>query len=149
MKKKLYLAHPIGGLQGKDVFTYYDNLSEKLSKFYDILSPMVGKNFLRNTVEFKPTGYEHPITKNHAIFQRDTWMVSQSDIIFCDLIGVEKISIGCCMELAIASWLNKHTIVVMDKGNIHNHAFILEAADIVFETFEEGYNYLVELGSTN
>lgn len=146
MKKRLYLAHPISGLSGKEIFDYFDNAKDRLKEYYDILSPMTGKNYLRNIDTAKPSGYTHPISNNHAIFQRDTWMVSQSDIVFCDFTGVEKISIGCCMELAIASWLNKHTIVVMDKNNIHNHAFILEAADIIFDNYNDGFNYLVELG---
>ncbi len=145
MKKKLYLAHPISGLSGKEIFQYYDGASDILSNHFDILSPMTGKNYLRNIDMAKPTGYKNAISNDHAIFQRDTWMVSQSDIVFCDFTGIERISIGCCMELAIASWLNKHTIVIMEKTNIHSHAFVLEAADIIFECFDDGINYLLEL----
>lgn len=143
---KLYLAHPISGLTGNEVFKYYDEVSAILSKYYKILSPMTGKDYLRNDNKCVPSGYKNAISNDHAIFQRDTWMVSQSDVVFCDFTGSDKISIGCCMELAIASFLNKHTIVVMNENNIHNHSFILESADIIFNTFDEGINYLIELG---
>jgi hypothetical protein len=147
MKNKLYLAHPMSGLSGKEIFDYFDTAKDKLNKYYDILSPVTGKDYLRTIDKAIPSGYKNPISNDHAIFQRDTWMVSQSNIVFCDFTGSEKISIGCCMELAIASWLNKHTIVVMDKNNVHKHSFILEAADIIFDTLEEGLNYLIELGN--
>lgn len=141
----IYLAHPISGLTSEETFKYFDNVSNLLGKHFKVLSPMNGKDYLRNTGELKASGYKNPISNDHAIFQRDTWMVSQSDIVFCDFAGCNKISIGCCMELAIASWLNKHTIVVMDKSNVHYHAFILESADIVFETFGEAYAYILQL----
>ena len=73
------------------------------------------------------------IVRPHAIFERDMWMVSSSDIILCDLSGSKAVSIGCCMEMAWAAKLGKHSILVMDDGNIHDHRFMREAADIVKE----------------
>jgi hypothetical protein len=49
------------------------------------------------------------------------------------------------MELAWASILGKHTVVSMQKENVHRHAFILEAADVIFETHEESMEYLDKL----
>ena len=148
MKIYLYLAHPISGLTGNEVFKYYDDICTILSKNYKILSPMIGKNYLRNNNKCIPNGYKNAISNDHSIFQRDTWMVNQSDVVFCDFTGSKKVSIGCCMELAIASFLNKHTIIIMNEENIHNHSFILESADIIFDTFNEGINYLIELGES-
>lgn len=145
MRNKLYIAHPISGLSGEDIFNYFDHTKNLLKEYYHILSPMNGKNHLRNVDKVVSTGYKNPISNDHAVFQRDTWMVSQSNIVFCDFTGSKKVSIGCCMELAIASWLNKHTIVVMKEGNLHNHCFVKESADIIFETFDEGIKYLIEL----
>lgn len=138
---KIYVGHPITGLDGDEVFQYYDNIKGQLLG-HTILCPMTGKDHLRTAKDLGVDLEEHPITKNHAIFQRDTWMVSQCDLVLMDLTGATKASIGCCMELAIASWLNKHTIVVMDKFNVHNHAFTKEAADIVFETLDDALDYI-------
>lgn len=140
---KIYLAHPISGLSGKEIFNYYDNATNVLRDKFDVLSPMTGKNYLRDIEEAKASGYANPISKDHAIFQRDTWMVSSSDIILCDFTGSTKVSIGCCMELAIASWLNKHTVVVMEPLNVHNHAFVYESADIVFDDYNDAIKYLL------
>jgi hypothetical protein len=69
-------------------------------------------------------------------------MVKKVDIVLVDLSNIKNVSIGCCMELAWAQDNDKHTIVVMEKSNIHMHAFVLEAADIVFEQLEEALEYL-------
>jgi hypothetical protein len=69
-------------------------------------------------------------------------MVTQADIIYANFLGSKAVSIGSVMELAWAYELNKLTVVVMDRKNIHMHAFVLEAADIIFETTKEAMDYL-------
>jgi hypothetical protein len=62
-------------------------------------------------------------------------------------MDTDHVSIGCVMELAWASLLGKYTIVIMEKENIHNHAFILEAADIIFENYYDAIEYLKKLAN--
>ena len=141
----IYLAGPISGKGYNEVVDLYDEKSKFIRDLgYNILCPMSGRTYLRNELEFKANGYTNsPASTNHAIFERDKWMVSNSDIILCDLSNSgDRVSIGSTMELAWASMLGKHTIVILPKENIHRHAFILDAADIVFETVEEAYKYL-------
>jgi hypothetical protein len=109
---------------------------------------MTGKLFLKkDNIEFTGQGCSnYPITTNHAIKERDRWMVGQVDIVLVDFTDSgSRVSIGSCMELAWADELKKHTIVVMDKDNIHQHSFILECADIVFPNIDDAYNYLQHL----
>lgn len=142
----IYLAHPISGLSGAEILDYYSKMKEELCPLgFTVLSPMTGKEYLRNTPKYKAHGYDEPLITNHAIFERDLWMVSQADIVLVDLRETSQVSIGCVMELAIASYQRKHTIVVVPKDNIHQHAFVLEAADIVFDTMEEALKYLADL----
>jgi hypothetical protein len=49
------------------------------------------------------------------------------------------------MELAWAHDKGKHTIVVLEPGNIHEHAFVLEAADVVFNNEADALLYLKKL----
>jgi nucleoside 2-deoxyribosyltransferase len=121
-------------------------MQARLGEMYELLSPMTGKAYLRCEPEFKAEGYFQPASTNHAIFERDMWMVSQTDIVLVDLTDARAVSIGCTMELAVAAWLRKHTILIIEKDNPHRHAFVLEAADIIFETREDALNYLDELG---
>lgn len=144
---KIYLATPISGRSYDEVTNYYKETSESLHNAgYSVLCPMNGKTHLRTEVEFKAHGYtDNPTSTNHAIIERDRWMVSQADIVYANLIGSKHASIGTCMELAWAHDKGKHTIVSMEDTNIHQHAFILETADIVFKTHEEAMSYLRNL----
>lgn len=142
---KIYLAHPITGLKTKEVFNYYDTIANELKNNHIILSPMTGKDYLRNETTMQKSYEEYPISKGHAIFERDMWMVSSADIILCDFTGATNVSIGCCFEMAVAAKLGKHTVVVMDDNNIHNHRFMREAADIIFNNLNEALTYIKQL----
>lgn len=144
---KIYFAHPITGLTPTEVVAYYTDMSETFSNMgVDILQPMVGKTSLIGEKCFTSQGYEgHPCSSNHSILQRDLWMVELSDIVFVDFTHTQKISIGCCMELAVGHWLRKHTIIVLPKENIHTHAFVCEAADVVYENLQDAVDYIIQL----
>jgi nucleoside 2-deoxyribosyltransferase len=146
---KIYIAGAISGQSTHGVFTYFKQTAYLLQGLgYIVYSPLIGKDKLfRNEVEFKAEGYDsNPRITNHAIIERDRWMVQQSDILYCNLtMSKEIVSIGSMMELAWAHHLGKHTIVVMQADNIHRHAFVIEAADVIFETEREGLEYLREL----
>jgi hypothetical protein len=112
---------------------------------FNVLHPMVGKAYMRNEIKFKAEGYGNPLSTNHVIKERDKWMVTMADIVYINLLGTKMASIGCIAELAWGDVLGKQTIVVMEKDNVHRHAFMLEMADIVFETEEEAMEYLKKL----
>jgi nucleoside 2-deoxyribosyltransferase len=144
---KIYLAGPISGLGYDEVVDAYKEKSLYLRQIgYEVLCPMTGKAYLRNELEFRASGYNSPVSTNHAIFERDKWMVSNCDIVLAELSNSgTRVSIGTMMELAWANMLGKHTIGVMQFDNIHRHAFVLESCDIVFETIQEAYKYLDDL----
>ena len=142
---RVYLAHPITGLKTSEVFDYYDNIAKILGEKHTILSPMTGKDYLRNETVMQKSYEDYPISCGHAIFERDMWMVSTADIILCDFTGAKAVSIGCCMEMAWAAKLGKHSVVVMEDGNVHDHSFMREAADIIFKTLDEALDYLKQL----
>lgn len=143
MRPIIYLAHPITGLTPDDVINYYETFGGVIRDIgYDILQPMTGKAYLRTEKTFKASGYTLPQSTNHAIFERDMWMVAKADIVLADFTGATAVSIGTVSELAVAAYLRKHTIAVMHEGNPHHHAFLLEAADIVFPSIKEAFAYL-------
>jgi len=145
---KIYTAGPISGQSYNQVMKRYQGQVNRLEEIgYDVICPMTGKMYLRNELDFKAHGYDnHPVSTNHAIKERDRWMVGSVDVVLVDFTECNEIvSIGSCMELAWADELKKHTIVVMDKDNIHQHCFILECADIVFPSMADAYRYLTDL----
>jgi nucleoside 2-deoxyribosyltransferase len=142
----IYLAHPISGLSYDAVTTYYEATGRQLRGMgYKVLHPMLGKEHLRTEKEFRALDYRHPVSTNHAIIERDAWMVDRADIVLVDLRDTDTVSIGCMMELAWAYRQHKHTIVILPEDNVHRHAFVLEAADIVFGTLAMALLYLGNL----
>lgn len=140
---KIYIARKISGADGEETFTWYDNVITHLEYWgYQTLSPLTGKGVLRTEVKYAPHGYDLPVASDHAIFERDKWMVQNCDIVLMDLSMTTSPSIGCMFELAWASFLGKHTVVVIPKDNCHRHAFVIEGADIVFEDLETAMKYL-------
>lgn len=144
---KVYCARPISGETWETVVDYYNGIKTKLETLgFQVLQPMTGKSCIRTelTERFKPADHKAVLASNHAIFERDQWMVRNCDILYLDLTGAQRVSIGSMMELAWASLLGKYTIVVMesDNDNIHRHAFVLEAADVIFSSADEALAYL-------
>jgi hypothetical protein len=143
---KIYCAHAISGRSAKEVLAYYDEVNKKLTTMgFTVLHPMVGKGYMRTEVKFKAEGYGNPLASNHAIKERDKWMAVSADVIYINLLGTKTPSIGCIAELAWGDLLGKHTVLCMEKDNIHRHAFMLEMADIIFETEEDTLEYLKKL----
>ena len=147
MELSIYVGHPISGRPQEEILDYYTKIDQELTEMgYKVYHPMVGKGIVRNDIKFRAeTQGSDPICQNHAIKERDKWMVQVTDIQIQDFTGATMASIGCVSELAWADLLNKHTVVVMDKTNIHRHAFVMEMADIVFETLDEAKEYLRKL----
>lgn len=144
---KIYFARSITGKTIEEVMKWYDYVVRRFTLLgVQVYHPMVGKEKLRCDKAFKAHGYEGiPCTTNHAIVERDLWMVNQADIVFCDLTDTTEVSMGCIGELAVAHWLRKHTVVVLPKGNCHEHCFPLEFADVVYDNHREAVEYLDDL----
>jgi hypothetical protein len=143
----VYCAHPINGLALDEVIEYYSQICYKLKGLgFKITHPMVSGDSIRTDTESRsePTN-PNPKNSNHAIVKRDYWLISQADIFYLDLTGCKNISIGCVMELAWANAHNKYTIVVMEKNNIHAHAFVIETACVVFDTPEPALDYMQKM----
>jgi len=146
---KIYLAGSISGLAYDEVIEKIEYRKMRLGMHFRVFHPMMGKQYLRNETKFKASGYEDfPPSTNHAIFERDRWMVEQCDIILVDLRDATLVSIGSMMEMAWASLLGKLVVTVMEEDNIHQHAFVLEASDVVFEDVDEALDYINKLGRT-
>lgn len=144
---KIYIAHQIRGLTAEEVNSWFNHTRNILSRSgFHVLSPMTGKQDYKTDSKNMPILHDSPVRTHHAIVERDRWMVSTADVVFTDLTGTTEVSIGCLMELAWASLLGKHTVVVLPKDNIHDHPFVTESADIVYETTKEAIDYLNKLG---
>lgn len=143
----IYLVHAMSGLKWEDVAEYYQKAKKDLDALgYYTMHPMCAKGELKGA-KFDPRAGEtaNPVVSPHGITRRDHWMVRKADIVFADLSGVKKKSIGSIAEVSAAYTQGKHTIGVMEKGNVHEHAFMFEQFDVIFETYAEAIEYLKKL----
>jgi len=144
---KIYLGHAISGLDYKSVEEYYTETNSYLTALgYEVLHPMTAKGTLCTEKVFKSSGYTLPVTTDKAITRRDIWMVLRSDITYINFEGTVEKSAGMIAELT-AGYITPtvHTIITLPKDNIHYHAFILQMADIVFDSHDETLDYLLKL----
>lgn len=142
----VYCARQITGCSYDEVVDYYEDTRDILQDMgYEVFVALCGKSYLRNEREFAATGYKQPLSTDHAIFQRDWWMCRKCDILLVNLLGATTVSIGTVMEMAWAADHGKHVILVMEENNIHNHAFVKEAASVVYNKFEDALDYLKKL----
>ena len=146
MKKDItvYTGGAISGHAYDECVNQFNKRIDKLKQFgYNVLYPMLGKDYLRNELSLRAEGYLNPLSTNHAIVQTDFWRVDQCDIFYVDFTNaVDRVSIGSISEMSRAFVRNKLIITVMQKENIHRHAFVLEMSSIVFETTNEAEAYL-------
>jgi nucleoside 2-deoxyribosyltransferase len=151
----VYLAGPITGLSYKGCTGWRQQVKKELeeSGHYKAYSPMRGKEFLSRKRKLKahpqdntPGGDRLGISSDQAIYRRDKCDVERADIVIFNLAQAETVSIGTMFELAWAEKLGKICLVIMeDKGNCHDHAFVTQAASLVVPTLEDAMEYLLEV----
>lgn len=145
MTYKVYLSGPISGLtydEGndwrKEVEAYFlGNRNIKL------LNPMRCHEFLRGKgiIEDKHEQNDARVgflVSDEFIGTRDAWDTMRSDVVFVNLLGAPRVSIGTVLEIGMARARNIPVILVMeDTGNVHEHAMIRNYATMRFSDFEK------------
>ncbi len=143
---KIYIAGSISGKSYDEVSEYFSVTRSLLSSWgYKVFSPMTAKGHLRTEKIFRAKDYQHPISTNRAIVGRDKWMVGQSDVVYFNLSNADIASIGSVFEMAWANEMNKHSVAVIPEDNIHQHAFVLQSVDIIFDNEKDALDYLRSL----
>ena len=144
MQLKVYTVGAISGLSYDECVKQFKERVKKLDEMgYAVFYPMLAKNYLRNEKSLRAEGYDNPLSTNHAIVRADFWRVDQSDILLVDFTNAkERVSIGSVAEMSRGYAGGKLVITVMQKENVHRHAFVLEMSSIVFETNDEAFEYL-------
>lgn len=140
MKQLIYLAGPIAGLTYNGAQDWRTEAAQVLdSDKVETLSPMRGKEFLTANGTLGATFDGHVLTSDKGINRRDMLDTCRSTAVLVNLGGAEKVSIGTCMELAWAFMKQIPTIVVMEPGNIHEHAMINDCITYKVSTLEDAY----------
>lgn len=142
----VYLAGPITGLTYNGCTEWREEIKDNLmanSPHIKTLSPMRGKQrieLLGGTI--KDVYEDNPLTSEKGISTRDYNDVKRSDAIFVNLLGAQRVSIGTVMEIAWARAFQIPVILVMEKGNMHDHSMLRYASGFIVDNIEDGIEML-------
>ncbi len=140
--KKVYLCGPITGLTYDQAVKYRSDVVIRFKDFnIEALSPMRGKDaYVNKTEVFKSGGYTDVMKNDKAIVNRDRNDVMNCDLLFADLRGAAKASIGSMVEYGWADAFRKPIVTLMEKeGNPHEHAFVNQMSTYVTDDFDEAF----------
>lgn len=157
--RQVYLCGPITGLTAEEArYDWREDVSHKLSMnmrdgrpvlerfggdpFIRCLSPMRNKDHLNGIGVLGPVAdYPggSPLSTARGIVARDRYDTQRCDLVFCNLLGAKKVSIGSMIELGWCDSKRIPLVLVMEKdGNPHEHAMVRELADFHVTTVDDG-----------
>lgn len=142
----VYFAHPISGLSLQIVQEYYQSVRDRFGAICYVRTPM--DVIARTDLKERKESFKGPGMTNDVITNRDYGFVRECDVIFANLSKCTRPSIGTIMEIAWAYAHHKYIIIVMDENGLHEHGMILGTHPVVFKTFEEAANHLIEFCKT-
>jgi len=138
---KVYLSGPISGKSYGGATNWRDEATRFLSGYsIETLDPMRGKASLQGqkVIEDQPE-VGGALVADAAIFHRDQWDVQRCDVVFVYLgDSGKRVSIGTMFEMAWAHLHRKVVILILPADNVHEHAFVRQAAAMRVSTLEEG-----------
>jgi nucleoside 2-deoxyribosyltransferase len=138
----VYLAGPIYGLS-YDEATDWRNTATHILEDAGVraLSPLRGKEFLREERELHGAYPEYPLSTDQGIVSRDKFDVLRSDVVLVNLRCAERVSIGTMFEIAWAH--GKPVVLIMEDGNIHDHPFVRQCAPFIVGSLEEALDLVL------
>jgi nucleoside 2-deoxyribosyltransferase len=139
MKPTVYLAGPITNTSYGECTSWRHQVAEWLAPDIDAFSPLRAKNYLEDLPSMPDNYNGHILSTQRAIYTRDHHDCRTKDLIFINLLGASRVSIGTVMELAWSAAYNKLNVLVMENfDNVHDHAMLREACPIRVDTLEDG-----------
>lgn len=155
--KSIYYHTRIAGLLYQDVEQRLQEITIHLSNMgYEVMHPFIGFTDLAPKLGplYIRDMYQNSRLSDKAAFNRSRWLVQSADIVLVDFTmtpdtKLSRPAIGAITALNWGNTYNKHTLVVMEQESLYDHAFVRQAADIVFTTIEDAFKYLSELSILN
>lgn len=144
-RPSVYLAGPIAGQSYEEAVGWREKAKAYLNDFgIDAFSPMRAKEYLKSGDKLRDGYKEFPLSTDAAITARD-----RMDVMRCDLVlfyfptGLERVSIGTCIEFGWADAFRKPRIVVLD--HLHDHAMIRALSDFHALCLEDALDMIVPI----
>ena len=134
----IYMAGPIKGLAYAPATGWRLKLMDLMAGYnVECLDPLRGKHDLKSETSIDDIEYDTPLSSPKGIYVRDRFDALRCDLLLVNLLGAEKPSLGSVMEIAWADALHTPIILVMEPGNIHEHAMVLGACGFRAQCLEE------------
>jgi nucleoside 2-deoxyribosyltransferase len=150
--KSVYLCGQITGARFLDAkFGWREIVYEALTPYgITCFSPLRHLNIDEvsedDTASMSPMGAETGVLSTpRGLTERDRFDTFRSDIVFCNLVDIEKISVGSMIELGWADAKRIPVLLCMEPGNLHEHAMVQALASWIVPTLEEGIQVALDL----
>ena len=144
-KKTLFLAGPLTGISYGDALDWRKYVESKLPSDVIAFSALRGKEHLAKKAVLKDSYPEHLLSTPQGTITRDRYDVSRCDALFVNFLKAERVSIGTIMEMAWADARRIPIILAMEKGNIHDHAFVRQVAAFIAGDLDEAIQTAVDV----
>lgn len=145
---KIYLAGPIRGLSYHRATAWREEIRLALEDLgHRVADPMRGKEFLSEERVIRDAYEDNPLSSTEGIYGRDTFDITQCDVLLANLLHTDnRVSLGTVMEIQLGRDLGKYVLVILEKGNIHDHPFVRRAASLIVHDLEAAIHVLAVLG---
>jgi nucleoside 2-deoxyribosyltransferase len=141
----LYCAGPIKGLSYEQAVSWRNYIAQKLPSYIRVVSPMRGKDYLKNEKRIIGSYEKYPLSSKKGITCRDRNDVMRCDMMLLNFLGAREVSIGSVIEIGWADAFRKPIILAMEKDNIHCHPMIEEVAGFIVPTLDEAIEIIVSV----
>ncbi len=146
MDNSVYLAGPITGLSFDTASSWRDEASLYLRDYgITAFSPLRGGVNLIHEPCIKDRYEESVLHTQKGFTTRDRWDISRCDLLFVNLLGAEKASIGTIVEIGWADSYRKPIVLAMEENNIHQRPIIREIAGFIVENFDTAMQTIVNI----
>jgi nucleoside 2-deoxyribosyltransferase len=135
--KKIYLAGPISGLTYDGAQDWRDYFSAKIDPEIQCYSPLRGKQYLKMRGPLEGSYEDFPLSTDTGITTRDRFDCMGADVVVFNLLGAERISIGTMIELGWADAARNPAILIMEKGNPHEHPMLRQTTHFRVTNLED------------
>jgi len=138
--KSIYLAGAIRGLSYGGAVDWRNEVKTAMAPCNIVCySPMRHKEFMeRESNGAMPYSFELDVlTSSKGIMTRDRMDVMNADLIFVNLLGTDKVSIGTMIELGWADAFRKPVVIAMEENNIHRHAMVDQIPGFIVTSLHE------------
>ncbi|HOK20998.1 MAG TPA: hypothetical protein PLS18_02335 [Candidatus Paceibacterota bacterium] len=141
----VYTGGAISGLTYEECVGWRLYVASKMPSHIHILSPMRGKEYLKNGKIINGSYEQHPLCSQKGILCRDHYDVCRAHLVLMNFLGAKKLSIGSIMEVAWAYAYRRPLITLMEEDNPHNHPMVREASNFILIDLDEAIKLTIAI----